>query len=133
MRIQERTRAEIREQTREKTPARIRAEKFKTKDPVKYQMAYEQAREDLGLDKSIPVRYVSWMRQMLKGDFGYSTYYSRDVAELIVTPMKNTIMLNVCSMVLALMITIPLGVACAVRNRLLKAAGFRTVRAEETL
>ena len=25
------------------------------------------------------------------------------------------------------------GVACAVRNRLLKAAGFRTVRAEETL
>ena len=97
-------------------PARIRAEKFKTKDPVKYQMAYEQAREDLGLDKSIPVRYVSWMRQMLKGDFGYSTYYSRDVAELIVTPMKNTIMLNVCSMVLALMITIPLGVACAVRR-----------------
>lgn len=97
-------------------PARIRAEKYKSKDSVQYQMAYEQAREDLGLDKPLPIRYVSWMGQMLQGNFGYSTYYSRDVAELVVTPMKNTIILNVAAMVLALLITIPLGISCAVRR-----------------
>lgn len=97
-------------------PARIRAEKYKSKDAVQYQMAYDQAREDLGLDKPLPVRYFSWMGQMLKGDFGYSTYYSRDVAELVVTPMKNTIILNIGAMVLALLITIPLGISCAVRR-----------------
>ena len=97
-------------------PARIRAEKFKQKDPVQYQLAYEQAREDLGLDKPLPIRYFSWMRQMLKGDFGYSTYYGRDGKELVGTPMKNTVILNIGAMFLALLITIPLGISCSTRR-----------------
>ena len=97
-------------------PARIAVEKYKQKSPQEYQQRYEKAREDLGLDKPMVTRYFSWMRQMLQGEFGYSTYYRRDVKDLIVTPMKNTVVLNVCSMVLALLITIPLGIACAVRR-----------------
>jgi len=97
-------------------PARIIAEKFKTKDPQKYQEAYEKARKDLGLDESVFIRYVSWMGQMLKGEFGYSTNFRKDVKDLIPTPMKTTVFINIFSVIISLGITIPLGIVCAVKR-----------------
>ena len=79
-------------------------------------MLYQQARVRLGLDKPIPVQYLSWMGNILQGDFGYSTVYRIPVKELIGPPMKNTIALNVVYYIFLFAIGIPLGIKCAVKK-----------------
>ncbi|MEG2597328.1 MAG: ABC transporter permease, partial [Oscillospiraceae bacterium] len=85
-------------------------------DPERYEMMYQAARERLGLDKPLPVQYISWIGNMLRGDFGYSSQYRVPVIQLIKAPMMNTIKLNVVSLILVFAITIPLGIATAVRK-----------------
>ena len=81
-----------------------------------FQLRYQEAREKLGLDDPIPVRYVKWMGNLLKGDLGYSSFYKKDVKDCLSTPLLNTIQINIVSTILALAITIPLGIHCAVRK-----------------
>lgn len=81
-----------------------------------FQIRYQQAREKLGLDDPIPVRYVKWMGNLLQGDLGYSTFYKKDVIKVIGEPLKNTMIINLFSTVVALAITIPLGIYCAVKK-----------------
>ena len=52
---------------------------------------------------------------LLQGNFGYSQFYKQDVIKVISDPMKNTIFINIFSTILALGITIPLGIFCAGR------------------
>ena len=47
-----------------------------TMKPDAYQALYDKTRESLGLDEPLPVQYVSWMGNMLTGEFGYSTQYN---------------------------------------------------------
>ena len=77
---------------------------------------YEQQRDKLGLDDPIPVRYVKWMGNLLQGNLGYSTFYKKDVADVIGEPLRNTIFINIFATILALGITIPLGIWCAVKK-----------------
>jgi len=81
-----------------------------------FEVLYQQQREKLGLDYPIPVRYVKWMGNLLQGDLGYSTFYKKDVVEVIGEPLKNTIFINIFATILALGITIPLGIWCAVKK-----------------
>ena len=82
----------------------------------RFQEMYQQARDKLGLDDPIPVRYVKWMGNLLRGDLGYSTIYKKDVKDVIAEPLKNTILINIVATILALAITIPLGIFCAVKK-----------------
>lgn len=43
----------------------------------------EAARERLGLDASIPVQYMRWLKGAVRSDFGISYKYKRDVKEVI--------------------------------------------------
>lgn len=81
-----------------------------------FQALYEQQREKLGLDDPIPVRYVKWMGNLLSGDLGYSTFYKKDVVKVIGEPLKNTMFINLFATIIALAITIPLGIHCAVKK-----------------
>lgn len=85
-------------------------------DPAKYEMMYNAARERLGLDKPLVVQYFSWIGNTLTGDFGYSSMYRQDVVDVVAEPMRNSIILNLASLVLVFAITIPLGIATAVRK-----------------
>lgn len=53
---------------------------------------------------------------LLQGNFGYSEYYRDDVLNVVKEPMKNTIFINIFATILALAITIPLGIHCAVKR-----------------
>jgi len=98
-------------------PARSQLEAVKSKlKPNEYQARYEKLRADMGLDDPIPIRYVKWMGNILQGDFGKSFMYRRPVLEVVKQPLKNTIFINVFSVILALAITIPLGIHCAVKR-----------------
>ena len=91
-----------------------------------YQILYEQTRERMGLDDPIVVRYMRWLgvfptregkfAGVLEGELGYSNMYKKAVIKVIPPALKNTIFLNVFSTVIALLITIPLGIYCAVRK-----------------
>lgn len=84
--------------------------------PEVYQQQYELARKQLGLDDPLPVQYAKWMGNMLRGNFGYSIKYHRPVKDIIGTPMKNTVMLNLFSMILVFLVSIPLGIVLAVKK-----------------
>lgn len=84
--------------------------------PAQYQVEYDALRIKMGLDKSIPEQYLIWLTDTLQGDFGRSTIHKKDVSELIVVPLENTIYLNIATLILVFSITIPLGIATAVRK-----------------
>lgn len=85
-------------------------------EPAEYQALYEKTREDLGLDKPLVIQYFSWAGEMLQGDLGYSTIHKKPVIDVIMVPMQNTIKLNLLTMLLTFMITIPLGITTAVKK-----------------
>lgn len=70
----------------------------------------EQVREELGLNRPILEQYVSFVTNAFKGDFGKSYIYKVDVLSLIVQRVPATLELVFVSVVLALVISIPLGV-----------------------
>lgn len=87
---------------------------------LKYQRMY-----GTDIDNKV-VRYLRWMgfaplydgsyNGILQGNFGYSYDYKKDVVEVIPVPMWNTIKINIWATILALGITIPLGIVCAVKR-----------------
>lgn len=84
--------------------------------PEVYQQQYDTIRRQLGLDDPIPVQYVKWITNMLRGDFGYSTEYRKAVKEVIGVPMRNTVLLNLFSMIVVFLIAVPLGITQAVKK-----------------
>ncbi len=98
-------------------PARAELEPMKSKlKPEQYQMRYEQLREQMGLDDPIIVKYGKWIGGVVQGDFGNSVRYKKPVIEIVKAPMGNTIFINIFAVVLALGISIPLGIICAVKR-----------------
>jgi peptide/nickel transport system permease protein len=72
-----------------------------------------QLRTKYGLDRSLPAQYVTWVGNVLVGDFGTSISTKRPVLELIAERFPATLMLAVSSAVLAVLIAIPLGIVAA--------------------
>lgn len=98
-------------------PARAEVQHLKeTLQPDQYEEVYQQARDRLGLDDPLPVKYKKWATGLLKGDLGMSSVHKTDVSKIIVTPLKNTIFINIFAVSAALIITIPLGIYCAVKR-----------------
>lgn len=71
-------------------------------------------REKMGLDKSIPVQYISYVSRLATGDFGTSLRTGRPVAQDLKIFFPATLELVICSLILATVIAVPLGVASAV-------------------
>lgn len=98
-------------------PARAEVESMKdTLTPQEYQLRYEQARERLGLDDPQYIRYIKWITKVAKGDLGMSSAFKKPVTEIIGTPLGVTVFVNIFSISLAFLITIPLGIICAIKK-----------------
>lgn len=76
----------------------------------------EQLRSNLGLDKPIIVQYFYWLKNILKGNFGYSYINHQPVSKEIITRIPATFGLMGASMVLSLVVSIPLGLLSAMYN-----------------
>jgi peptide/nickel transport system permease protein len=68
---------------------------------------------ELGLDKSLPSRYVEWVGDAVRGDLGQSFRTKLPVADEIQTRVPVNLELAVLSLLLALLIAIPLGAYAA--------------------
>ena len=109
-------------------PARAELEPMKnTLTPAEYEARYQALRAEMGLDDPLIIRYLRWfgfwpdvdgkVNGMIQGNFGYSQKYKTDVVNILPSRMLNTIYINIFSTLVALAITIPLGIACAVHKR----------------
>lgn len=73
-------------------------------------------REELGLDKSMPVQYLNWVGNMLKGDMGTSYISGQPVLQMFLSKLPMTIYLTITSILLTIALSIPLGILSAVRK-----------------
>ncbi len=76
----------------------------------------DAVREKLGLDKPLPVQFVTYISNVLRGDLGRSLASRREISELIVEKLPVTVELGVASLALAYLVAIPLGTIAAVNR-----------------
>jgi peptide/nickel transport system permease protein len=82
------------------------------RDPV----VLESLRKLYGFDRSVPVQFLFWLREIASGNFGASLRTGAPVTELIAQTLPVTIQLAVASLIIALLIGIPTGVLSAVKK-----------------
>jgi len=70
-------------------------------------------RNDLGLNDPLPVRYVRYMGNIFKGDFGVSFTTGRPVVDEMLQRFPYTLILVTLSLILSILLGIPLGVYAA--------------------
>jgi peptide/nickel transport system permease protein len=72
-----------------------------------------------GLDRPLPLQYVSFLGKLVRGNLGFSFKQNMSVDAIVSHDLPNDTLLVGASLVLSLLIAIPLGVVQAVRrNRL---------------
>jgi peptide/nickel transport system permease protein len=70
---------------------------------------------NLGLDQPLHVQFARWFGAALRGDFGRSFNQQRPVRDVIRERLPATVLLAAASLVLAIALGVPLGVAAARR------------------
>lgn len=73
-------------------------------------------RERYRLDDPVPVQYLAWLGQVVRGDLGISLRTNQPVSELILEKLPVTVELALLSLLVAVAIAIPAGVVAAVRK-----------------
>jgi len=74
-----------------------------------------QIRASLGLDRPIVVQFGIWAGNLLSGDLGESFYYKQKVTALIAQRIEPTLSLASLTIVIAVLVSVPLGVLAAWR------------------
>ncbi|MDR7545277.1 MAG: ABC transporter permease [Armatimonadota bacterium] len=76
----------------------------------------EALARQLGLDQPLPVRYLKWIGAALRADFGRSFGDRRQVNEVILERLPNTLLLGGSALALSILIGIPAGIISATRR-----------------
>ena len=76
----------------------------------------EQTREEMGLNDPFFVQYGRWLGNCLQGDFGKSYSLNKPVTELLAERLWPTLKLTLMAMLLMLVLSIPLGMASALKK-----------------
>lgn len=70
----------------------------------------ENLRQLMGLDHSIPVQFVRYLGQLMKGDLGFSWHSGNPVSKELITRFPATFELTTFSLILMVIFGFPLGV-----------------------
>lgn len=74
-----------------------------------------QIRKVYGYDRPIIVQYGHWLSRAMQGDLGHSHFLNSNISTVILNRLPNTLILGGCAITFALLLSIPLGVAAAIR------------------
>ncbi len=93
-------------------------------DPVEIMLADQRAtdeqaaalRRDLGLDRPLVERFLVFLGNAVRGDFGISFFHRRPVWDVIAERLPATIELTLVALIVAILVAIPLGVMAAVKR-----------------
>lgn len=72
--------------------------------------------ESLGLNDPLPVQYVRYMTNLLKGDMGISITTRSDVSFEIAERLPDTLILTVTSMLIVVAVAFPIGILSALKR-----------------
>lgn len=86
-------------------------------NPQADQIEREHAITALGLDRSLPLQYWSFITGALRGDLGRSFVHSTPALSLILERMPATMELAFAAMVFAIVLGIPLGLVAGLKPR----------------
>jgi peptide/nickel transport system permease protein len=75
-----------------------------------------EIRLKLGLERPLVEQFVIWVGRIVRGDFGESYFFKKTVAELIRDRLEPTAALAVCTIMLAVVLAVPLGVLAAAQR-----------------
>ncbi len=73
--------------------------------------------QQLGLDQPLPLRYLSWLSRVIRGDLGTSILTHQSVSQMILARLGNTIYLMGLAFLLTVLLSVPIGVLAATRHR----------------
>lgn len=92
-------------------------------DPVKMMITpnstfqdMENLRHILGLDESLPIQYVDYIKNIFHGDFGTSYYFDRPVIELIAERLPATLKIGGLAILISVPIAIGAGILSAIKR-----------------
>lgn len=77
----------------------------------------QELREELGLTDPFPVQFLSFLTDLLRGEFGFSYRTRQPVGEMILTRLPATAELGVVALLISLVVGIPAGVYTALHPR----------------
>jgi peptide/nickel transport system permease protein len=77
---------------------------------------FEALRSSLGLDRPLPVQYLSFLSRLARGDFGESFRYKQPALDIVLERIPATLELALVSMIFATIISIPMGIWSATRK-----------------
>ncbi|SFI83342.1 peptide/nickel transport system permease protein [Bosea sp. OK403] len=75
----------------------------------------EMIRQAYGLGRPLPVQFLGWIGRALTGNFGTSLYFNLPVATIIGERLPVTLMLGSAAFLLAMLISVPLGIAASLK------------------
>ncbi|CAN0594173.1 unnamed protein product, partial [Ectocarpus sp. 12 AP-2014] len=75
----------------------------------------EETRVAMGLDKPLPLQFVDYVGNLLRGDLGQSLSSGRPVATDLANRLPASLELTLTALILAIAIAVPLGVLAATR------------------
>lgn len=96
-------------------PARLALQRELGRQPTAEETA--AAREQMGLDDPAPVRYVRWLGDAITGDLGTSYRTGTPVLTSLADRFPTTLQIAGGGLLLAIVISIPLGILAAVYRR----------------
>lgn len=85
-----------------------------------YAKDMDALRARLGLDRPLPVQYVTWLGRIVQGDLGESLWTRRPVLEEITRRLPVSLELGLMAIGFALCLALPIGILSAIRQDTLK-------------
>ena len=84
--------------------------------PNATQADVEAVRKAYGLDRPLLAQFLDWVARAATGDLGESYFFKTRVSSLIAERMPVTVTLGLTGLVIALVVSLPLGILAAVRE-----------------
>ncbi|MBI5948655.1 MAG: ABC transporter permease [Chloroflexi bacterium] len=87
-----------------------------TSSPEEVEAQIQKIREDLGIDDPIAIRYVKYLGDLVRGDFGTSYQSGRSAIRDFREGIPYTLQLSLMAFTIALLTSIPIGIISAIRQ-----------------
>lgn len=80
------------------------------------QEACDRVTQAWGLDKPIPVQFLIYIKDLIRGDFGNSLRYGRPALQILVERLPATVELSLSALLIAVAVGVPVGIISAIKR-----------------
>jgi peptide/nickel transport system permease protein len=104
---------------------RIAAQDPTSTDPALRELQIQRVRAELGLDKPLAERYVRYIGNLLRGDFGVSYQNKEPALQGMKDGLPYSLQLSLMALFVAVVTSIPIGIISAIRQDTMTDYGLR--------